>query len=315
MTSKCNNFLPALFRMCNNDGEDHRECITWADDGCSFWVSNIEQFARDILPIYYKHNNYASFVRQLNMYGFHRSTEPKGKVEPGVQMVEHFTQEYFRRGQEHLLKNIHRKTSKMASKSKAGRMMKDGASVREEAREREQRDRRVTMMQDDIEALKKNQMQLASTVQGLHQAYITLQVQAQKQAETINKMQLEMQLEIGLSAIKSEVSAVDPFGGSNQWGGGGGQMSMLDRRRQQSTAPQAQAATMMAMKAQEGQEQTSLVELAGVLGDDNDEMGQDMDDFGAMLGGTQDAGGFGSGGQFGGQFGSQGAFGAQSGFG
>eukprot|EP00729_Bicosta_minor_P020404 gene20404-27282_t len=153
MTSKCNNFLPALFRMCNNDDEDHREnvqrvyksatplvacllgapaisndgggmfaagcCITWADDGCSFWVSNIEQFARDILPIYYKHNNYASFVRQLNMYGFHRSTEPKGKVEPGVQMVEHFTQEYFRRGQEHLLKNIHRKTSKMASKSKA----------------------------------------------------------------------------------------------------------------------------------------------------------------------------------------------------
>jgi hypothetical protein len=43
------------------------QCITWADDNCSFWVSNIEQFARDILPIYYKHNNYASFVRQLNM--------------------------------------------------------------------------------------------------------------------------------------------------------------------------------------------------------------------------------------------------------
>lgn len=284
--------------MCNNDDEDHRECITWADDGCSFWVSNIEQFARDILPIYYKHNNYASFVRQLNMYGFHRSTEPKGKVEPGVQMVEHFTQEYFRRGQEHLLKNIHRKTSKMAAgKSKAsGRMMKGGASSeREESRERDQSARLMSMMQDDIEALKKNQMQLASTVQGLHQAYITLQVQAQKQAEAMNKMQMEMQLEMGMQAMKSEVSAVDhPFGG-NQWGGSG----MLDRRRAEAVMSQQRQASLV--DELPGQEQTSLVELAGVLGDDNDEMGQDMDDFGDMLGG---------GGQFGGaNFGAQPSFG------
>eukprot|EP00729_Bicosta_minor_P017238 gene17238-25181_t len=53
--------------MCNNSMDDeHKKCITWTEEGTSFWVSNIEQFARDILPIYYKHNNYASFVRQLN---------------------------------------------------------------------------------------------------------------------------------------------------------------------------------------------------------------------------------------------------------
>jgi hypothetical protein len=46
-------------------------------------------------------------------YGFHRSTEPKGRVAPGTQMVEHFTHQYFQRGKEHLLSNIHRKTSKL----------------------------------------------------------------------------------------------------------------------------------------------------------------------------------------------------------
>lgn len=298
MASKCNNFLPALYRMCNNDAADHRDCITWADDSCSFWVSNIEQFARDILPIYYKHNNYASFVRQLNMYGFHRSTEPKGKVEPGVQMVEHFTQEYFRRGQEHLLKNIHRKTSKMASKSK-GRTS-GGMAAREEAKEREQRERRMVKMQDDIEALKKNQMQLASTVQGLHQAYITLQVQAQKQSETLNKIQLDM----GLQAIKQEVTVVDNgYSSGQQWGGFGG---LLDRRR-------AEAPLQQPIKTAESpatsQASTSLVELAGVLGGehDDDPMGQGMEDFNDVLGdmvGHPSASILQAGGGFGGSFGS-----------
>ena len=143
-------------------------------------MSNIEQFARDILPIYYKHNNYASFVRQLNMYGFHRSTEPKGKVEPGVQMVEHFTHEHFRRGEEHLLKNIYRKTSKMA-----GKKARTKAAEAEDPREREAREFQVGQMKEDIEILKKNQMQLAQTVQGLHQALIALQIKSQENHETV----------------------------------------------------------------------------------------------------------------------------------
>lgn len=45
------------------------------------------------------------------MYGFHRSTEPRGKVAPGSAMIEHFTHEYFVKGREDLLDRIHRKTS------------------------------------------------------------------------------------------------------------------------------------------------------------------------------------------------------------
>lgn len=36
-------------------------------DGRSFIIQNQAQFARDLLPLNYKHNNMASFIRQLNM--------------------------------------------------------------------------------------------------------------------------------------------------------------------------------------------------------------------------------------------------------
>ena len=48
------------------------ELISWSDEGTSFIIKNQPEFARSLLPYYYKHSNMASFVRQLNMYGFHK---------------------------------------------------------------------------------------------------------------------------------------------------------------------------------------------------------------------------------------------------
>ncbi len=63
-------FVLKLWTMVN-DPNNH-DLINWYHDGNSFLVTNRELFVQKILPKYFKHSNFASFVRQLNMYGWHK---------------------------------------------------------------------------------------------------------------------------------------------------------------------------------------------------------------------------------------------------
>jgi len=63
-------FVMKLWTMVN-DPNNH-DLINWFHDGLSFLVTNRELFVQKILPKYFKHSNFASFVRQLNMYGWHK---------------------------------------------------------------------------------------------------------------------------------------------------------------------------------------------------------------------------------------------------
>ncbi|KAJ7399077.1 Heat shock factor protein 2 [Pitangus sulphuratus] len=83
-----------------------------SENGKSFLVLNEQRFAKEILPKYFKHNNMASFVRQLNMYGFRKVVH----VDSGIVKLERdgpveFRHAYFRQGREDLLEHIKRKVS------------------------------------------------------------------------------------------------------------------------------------------------------------------------------------------------------------
>jgi len=46
--------------------------VAWGPNGDCFVVKDMNEFTKSILPRMFKHSNFASFVRQLNKYDFHK---------------------------------------------------------------------------------------------------------------------------------------------------------------------------------------------------------------------------------------------------
>ena len=57
--------------------ETCHDLMKWTESGDRFTITNTIGFMENILPKYFKHQNFASFVRQLNMYGFKKSKDSK----------------------------------------------------------------------------------------------------------------------------------------------------------------------------------------------------------------------------------------------
>ncbi|KAI0664759.1 hypothetical protein C8Q70DRAFT_904670 [Cubamyces menziesii] len=102
-------FLQKLYEIVNDPANE--ELIRWSENGDSFYVLNHEKFAREVLGRWFKHQKFASFVRQLNMYGFHKIPHLQQGVLKSDTDTEpwHFEHPNFHRGQPDLLCLIQRK--------------------------------------------------------------------------------------------------------------------------------------------------------------------------------------------------------------
>mmetsp|Transcript_1069 Transcript_1069/g.2663 ORF Transcript_1069/g.2663 Transcript_1069/m.2663 type:complete len:408 (+) Transcript_1069:177-1400(+) len=167
-TTKANNeavpiFLRKTYHMIDTCDAN---VACWSEDGETFVVKNTEIFERSVIPQFFKHSKFSSFVRQLNFYGFRKikyadTIRIDPKLEAETANFWRFRHEKFQRGKPELLIDIKRsngqhstQTTTSASSSNTEKK-EDTSSLKNE----------VNVLKKRIEDMTKNIDELTSLVQ------------------------------------------------------------------------------------------------------------------------------------------------------
>ncbi|CAO3665556.1 unnamed protein product [Umbelopsis ramanniana] len=169
-------FLNKLYNMVQDPASN--DLIRWSEDGKSFIVVRHEDLAKEVLPRFFKHNNFSSFVRQLNMYGFHKVPHLQQGVLQSDSDTEwwEFSNPHFQRNHPDLLLLVTRKKGR-------------------DQEEKETSGLDLNHILDEITAIKKHQMNISSELkniqqdnQVLWQETLAARERHQRHQETIDKI-------------------------------------------------------------------------------------------------------------------------------
>ena len=72
-------FPERLFRLLLEQEGKSDDIVAFTPSGKGFWIHDRERFVDEIVPKYFRQSKWPSFLRQMNIYGFHRETSgPEG---------------------------------------------------------------------------------------------------------------------------------------------------------------------------------------------------------------------------------------------
>ncbi|CAH1270517.1 HSF1 [Branchiostoma lanceolatum] len=172
-------FLTKLWTLVEDPSTN--ELIFWSTNGTSFHVYDQARFAKEVLPKFFKHNNMASFVRQLNMYGFRKVMNVEsGGLKADRDDME-FSHQNFVRGKPNLLEQIKRKVGPPVSVVKA-----DDLRLRHEDMSRVLTD--VKVMRGKQENIDTRLHSMKQENEALWREVASLRQKHHKQQQIVNKL-------------------------------------------------------------------------------------------------------------------------------